>query len=284
MKLSDLPEDSKRIFEFLLKHLRTKESFTKEEMLGVVEGWSDETKKTYWSKMYNSLLHHLPNGLYRIREVFRKYTTEKKFRNYISQSRGPRTNYQKLDYDKLIIFEFYMPLMNEGYLRDCLDNLFYKDTVLVRLKNVIAEEKLKKYFPKDDNEGKEEYYNRVCEWISRKFIGYSIAHVKGRFRSDKIQTLSEAAEMQKIGQSYLIDETTAVVKFIFPIGEPKRKVHRLEGDINKEKNIKREVGRITWLFNELFVSNMVELVGEDQIWMVESGIRNRLHIWAIEED
>ena len=65
---------------------------------------------------------------------------------------------------------------------------------------------------------------------------------------------------------YLIDETTAVTRFIFPCESPP------------------EVNNVRWFFDRLFVRSIIEVVnGEDEIWMVESGLRNRLHIWRIEE-
>lgn len=292
--MSDLPTDQKRIFDFLLEHLRTKEPFTKEEMLEIIENWKDETIVTYWSKIYKQLLIPLEDGKYRVSDVFRKYTTVERFKKLTSQSRRSlRTNYQKINYKKVIIFEFFMPLVNESYLRDSLDTLFYKDTILTRLKNIVKKEDLEIYFPRAPKEEDEIYYKRVCDWISDKFIGYSILHVSGRFRNGELKTLSEAADLQKIGISYLIDETTAIVKFIFPVGPKiiKEIPDLLEYSENRDddedkirKQIEQEAKCIRWLFNVLFVYNIVELVGEDEIWMVESGIRNQLHIWrAIDE-
>lgn len=293
--MSDLPEDQKRIFDFLLEHLGTREPFTKEELLGVVESWKEETKETYWSKVYVSLLILLEDGRYRVGNAFIKYTTLEKFKKLTTQTkRVLQIKYQKVDFDKVIIFEFFMPLVNERYLRDSLDTLFYKDTILLRLKNLVKEEELKHYFPLENDEEEEEYYNRVCDWISKKFVGYSIMHVSGRFKTETLRTRSEAAELQKIGVSYLIDETTAVVKFIFPVGQEKTKrIPNLldffeSRDVEEEaevfNEIKFDAERIHWLFNVLFVYNIVELVGEDEIWMVESGMRNHLHIWrAINE-
>ena len=278
--MSDLPEDQRRIFDFLLEHLITREPFTKDEMLGVVETWREETKETYWSKVYTLLLSQLEDGRFRVGNNFRKYTTPEKFKKLTTQTKKVlRINYQKVDYDKVIIFEFFMPLVNERYLRDSLDTLFYKDTILPQLKNLIKEEELKYYFPPESDEGEDEYYNRVCNWISEKFIGYSIMHVSGRFRNEKLRTLSEAADLQIIGRSYLIDETTAIVKFIFPVGQKKTNPDHLDYLENRDQETEFDAERIRWLFNVLFIYNIIELVGEDEIWMVESGMRNQLHIW-----
>jgi hypothetical protein len=59
----------------------------------------------------------------------------------------------------------------------------------------------------------------------------------------------------------LVDETTAVVRFIFPC-EPAEKP------------------AIAFLFSRLFTDTITKLVaGEDVIWMVESGLEDKVHIW-----
>jgi len=102
--------------------------------------------------------------------------------------------------------------------------------------------------------------------VAGKFVGYSIGHVSGRFRNEDLATRDEAAKIEKL-RRYLTDETTAVTRFIFPC----------EGE--------DEVERVRWVFDHLFVNSIIQVVnGEDEIWMVESGIRNRLHIWRLMEE
>lgn len=70
-------------------------------------------------------------------------------------------------------------------------------------------------------------------------------------------TQQQATDEQKKGQRYLIDETTAVVRFIFPCKENEAEV-------------------IQFMFEELFMSTMTEQIsGEDEVWVVETGIRTR---------
>jgi hypothetical protein len=93
-------------------------------------------------------------------------------------------------------------------------------------------------------------------------VGYSIYHVDGRFRADKLSTQQEAVELLKMGQRYLVDETTAVTRFIFPCKDDE------------------EAERVRFLFKELFITAITQLIsGEDEIWVVESGIHNRVHVW-----
>ena len=154
-----------------------------------------------------------------------------------------------------------MPLTNEAHLRITLDALFFKDTILVRLKT-IGRERLRQQIPLEQNESDSAYFGRILDWIDRHFIGYSISHVDGRFRSERLQTQDEVSSIQKQGRRHLVDETTAVTRFIFPY---------------RDNN---ELETIRVLFDQLFVRSIIQLVnGEDQIWMLESGPQSRVHIW-----
>lgn len=88
----------------------------------------------------------------------------------------------------------------------------------------------------------------------------------GRFRVGSLRTRQEAAEIQTKGERYLVDETTAVTRFIFPCEDAADAAH------------------VSYFFHEMFVKGIIQVVnGEDEIWMVESGMRNRLHIWRVSE-
>ena len=71
------------------------------------------------------------------------------------------------------------------------------------------------------------------------------------------------SEFERQGARYLMDETTAVTRFVFPYAD--------DG----------ELGRIRYLFGALFVRSIIEVVkGEEQIWLIESGPQDRTHIWS----
>jgi len=102
----------------------------------------------------------------------------------------------------------------------------------------------------------------------RKFGGYSILHVSGRFRAAQLMTQVEGKKAER----YLVDETTAVVRFIVPCREEGGWTPAQVADL------------VRWSFDNLFVSSILEVVNaEDEIWLVESGMKNRLHIWRAEE-
>ncbi len=257
-------EPQRRAFEFLSEHLQSQETFTLSEFQGAT-GWSDKSFRTYLSKQFRAFLEAAGPDSYRVSEAFRPFVTWRRFRQHVTQVRRVVTDYAPNVSERVLIYEFFMPLTHENALRTTLDSLFYKDRVLARLKT-LGVDKIKQHFPADREESEDQYLEGLCNWIEQNFQGYSISHVDGRFRAEGLCTQEQAAQIQKAGRRYLIDETTAVTRFVFPCQD--------EG----------EAERVRFLFREIFVRSIIQLVsGEDEIWMVESGMVNRVHVWRAAE-
>lgn len=253
-------EPQRHAFEFLSEHLQSQETFTLAEFQAAT-GWTDKSFKTYLSKQFRAFLDPSGGDRFRVSEAFRPFVTWRKFRQHVTQVRRVVTDYIPGPFQEVLIYEFFMPLTHENALRTTLDSLFYKDRVLARLRT-LGVEKIEKHFPRSDGEADDDYLDGVCDWIEQKFPGYSISHVDGRFRAEKLLSQEEAAKVQKQGRRYLIDETTAVTRFVFPCKD------------------EEEADRVSFLFIEIFVHSIIQLVsGEDEIWMVESGMRNRVYVW-----
>ncbi len=122
------------------------------------------------------------------------------------------------------------------------------------------------------------YLDGLCNFISQKFGGYSISHVDGRFRSADLETKTKARKKEDEGNSYLIDETTAVVRFIIPLHSTEFTVQEAESDtqLPLSLNIDKELKQIEWTFRTLFVDAILNTVGQEQIWVLESGKRHQL--------
>jgi hypothetical protein len=247
-------------FNFLRTHLQTQELFTIEEFRDAT-GWEKPgTLKTYLVKQYKGIFEKVGDK-YRVSETFRKFVTWRKFKQHVTQVRRVVTNYDPTS-SEVMMYDFLMPLTNEAYLRTTLDALFFKDTIAARLKTIGAAE-LKRNLRQYANEEDARLYEAVLKFIEAHFAGYSIYHVDGRFRSGKLRTQDEVADLQKKGERYLIDETTAVARFIFPYADAE------------------ELNSVRYLFRILFVRSIIQLVnGEEQIWMLETGPENKVHIWA----
>ena len=281
-------EDNQRAaFEFFRDRYRHQQPFTKQE-LDDATNWAPKSFQTYWSKQFKRLVVPIDQERFRVSESFRSYSTWEAFRALVTQVRRVSSDYSSLLYENVIIYEFFMPLTNEGHLRTSLDALFYEDSILSRLR-ILDQNRVVQHFPRKDNEDENEYYGRLCKWIAGKFVGYSITHVSGRYRAANLSTLTQAATIYAEGARYLVDETTAVVRFIFPCGNPRIRrppVSNRHFEEDAEPNGRQleppEARQIRWFFGMLFVQSIIQVVnGEDEIWMVESGMRNRLHIWRV---
>lgn len=182
------------------------------------------------------------------------------FHDLFRQKNWVFSKYDHVQHDMVRIYDFYLPLTNENILRQNLDELFYEDSLNKRLQAINLEELIPIYEQEDD-ESDPEYYQRLTTTASNLFWGYSISHVGGRFRTgDHILTKVDAAK--KEGKAYLVDETTAVVKFIFPHDPDKKEFHR----------------KLDQLFRLLFVKAITESTpDEDEIWLLESLGSTTLH-------
>lgn len=254
-------DHQERAYRFLSARFADAKPFTKDEFRRAT-GWSVAAFKTYWSKQFKGLLEETGRGQFAVRGSFARFATWPKFREHVvTQVRRGPSRYTQRSYDKVIIFEFYMPLTHEGPLRTTLDSLFFREALEARLRRLVGQE-LQAVLPKRTSETDERYIERVLQFSADRFRGYSVYHVNGRFRGNDLMTLGEAAELQKSGDRYLIDETTAVTRFIFPC----------ETD--------DEAKAIRFLFTKLFVNTITDVVsGEDEIWLVEGGLKNNVHVW-----
>lgn len=244
---------------FFIEKLQTLEPFTKEDVT-VATGWEGGTLDTYWSKQFKNILEQVDDTRYRVRERFRLYQDWRKFKNLVTQVKTSPPSYAPIVYDEVVVYEFYMPLSHEGPLTVTLDSLFYRDVILPRLRRIGVEE-LKKHFDYLITDTDETFFDKVCKFVESKFGGYSIYHVDGRFRAAGLLTQQQAFEVTRTGGRYLVDETTAVTRFIFPCKQ-------------------NEAEKVRFLFKHLFMDPVTEQVsGEDEIWVVESGSRNRVQVW-----
>ena len=258
-----------RAFNFLRQRCANQHPFTLSEFQ-TATGFSNASFKTYFSKQFRSLLIPAAGDNYRVHFGFRRFNSWEKFRDeVVTQNRNLVRSYDLECHENLLMFDFFMPLRNEEWLRSALDSLFFKDTVLPRVK-ALDSLQVAKFFPLTEGENEDQPHVRVCDWISDTFGGYSISHVSGRFKAATLRTRQEAVEAELNGMGrYLVDETTAVVRFIFPCPSGKNPT---ETEIAAE--------RIRWFFHKLFVETILEVVnGEDQVWLLETGMRHRLHIF-----
>lgn len=248
-------------FNFLREHLQSQETFSLQEFVQVT-GWDKPgTINTYLRKHFKGIIEKVGEDKFRVTDAFWKLATWRKFKSHVTQVRRVVASYDPTS-SKVLIYDFLMPLTNEEHLRMTLDSLFYKDRIFARLKT-IGVAALSAKMPKAAGQSDDAYLQSVLDFFKDRLVGYSISHVSGRFRSGGLLTQEEASAQEKKGKRYLIDETTAVTRFIFPYSSD------------------ADLVAIKYLFQMLFIRSIIQLVnGEEQIWMLESGSGgSHLHMW-----
>jgi len=151
----------------------------------------------------------------------------------------------------------------------------YRDHLLQGARE-IGEATLATILPRNTGEASGAYVDRVVVKVSSLLSGYSIGHVNGRFRAGDLKTLTDAALTLAARGRYLVDETTAVVRFLLPLAGSK-KSHGSQFDVTKQASIDSttfaaELDVARRLFIAFFVESMIlDIHGEDEIWFLESG-------------
>lgn len=194
------------------------------------------------------------------------------------------------DYDEhyhpdVVVYELFMPLTCEDKLKRALDNLFYKDKIYQKLQ-ILEEKQLREIFKPKEAETKNMYLDRICQIAGSRFGGYSISHVSGRFRCFKLMSKSDAWQAsEEKNTEYLMDETTAIVKFIIPLSTTEELVEdqidglplQMQMELHDmEESVENELKQIQWLFRNLFMTIILNTVGQEEIWVLESGKRSQL--------
>jgi hypothetical protein len=198
--------------------------------------------------------------------------------------------YRHTRYDELVIFEFLLPLAREETLRRALDHLFYADSIECRLR-AIGIDRLEEIIPRGPGLCDDAYLARITAMVGERFGGYSIGHVAGRYRAGALLSRREAADVAAADGRYLVDETTAVVRFIVRctaartdyephVGPLRGALDAPMGAAGRGPAIADELRLIRGLFFELFAEAVVHMVeGEDEIWLLETGPERHLYAW-----
>jgi len=262
----------KSVFAFLNKCARSGATFTTAE-LNEKMTWTGKTAATYLSKHFDAYVERVSPGVYRVLPEFKRVPWVE-FQEIVTQVRHPFAKYNRATYQAVVVYDFLMPLTREDKLRRALDELFFRDTLERRIKEV-GLETLANTIPREMGDTDTEYVGKVIGFIDDRIGGFSISHVSGRFRTGAILTRQQSAQQLAKDIPYLIDETTAVVRFIVPCQSSKT-THGVDFELGElpqalDQEIKLEIQRIRTIFFELFVEALVPTIrGEKLIWMLET--------------
>jgi hypothetical protein len=280
MKSTGKDKKIKASFEFLREKAKVQKTFNLDELSGR-SGWSKINTQTNISKRLKQFVIRTS-----LKDTFgvKPSILEVPYQDYLSlfkQADVLTPDYTEYINSEVAVFELFLPLSCEGKLRQALDKLFYRDAVIEKIEGV-GIERFRKIIELNKGESDISYLNKLCDFVAKEFGGYSISNVNGRFRVGNLLSKAEALEAENEGANYLINETTAVVKFIVPIQSSESlavddqnvETVQLSMDL-PEKNVDLE--QIEWLFHNIFISTILNTVGQEEIWVLESGVRSRLN-------
>lgn len=273
-------ETIRKSFDFLREKAQNDQTFTTAD-LSAATGWTTQTTGIYLSKKFSELITKSTGGNLRANRDILDVTYDK-FSALFKQKNTLFSRYTAWTHPDVTTYEFFLPLSCEDVLRAALDRLFYKDTVVHRLKQIGLQE-IRLLFPQNTGEAETDFLNRVATFAENKIAGYSISHVSGRFRATDLLTRSEATQLENAGGQYIIDETTAIVRFILPHSATATK----QGDQIlplEDQAINEEVKKTAWIFNNLFVHAVTQATtNQDEIWLLETGKNHRLFRYVSED-
>jgi len=280
-----------RAYYFLQDRANREIAFTLEDLANAA-GWTGHTPRTYVTKQWRQFIEGPLNGSMRVTSRFLRLTLRDFLKNF-TQSRKLLGSYSRSFHAALLSYEFLLPLTRERELRIALDRLFFKDTVAQRIREIGLVD-LQRSVPRSGGATDDEYIDAICGAISSYFGGYSIVHVQGRFRAvSNLLTRQEAGKVLAHDDRYLIDETTASVRFIVPcqavvgafeegFGSVSEALDNPSSGLFDAQALTEEVARIRELFFGFFVEAVVDTVqGEDEIWLIETAPSGqRLFKWS----
>jgi hypothetical protein len=271
-------EGAKRAFDFLSKHAKSGKSFTLQELI-TASGWKPGNTKTNLSKRLSELVTVKDGMYYANPEIFRVRLED--FKDLFRQKHRLFTDYSVNLSQDVLVYEFFMPLSREDRLRDALDNLFYQDAIEQRIRE-IGLEKIRISLNLPDSNSDNEVKQFVIQFINNTIGGYSLHLVSGRFRAGSLVTREAVATRPFSEGPYLVDEMTAVVRFILPVSTDQDSISQMNlFEPAKDSAIAdKRAEQMRWLFLNFFAEAVTRVVkNEEEIWLLESGLKSALYRW-----
>lgn len=274
-------ESIQRAFAYLRERASDGTQFSLDDLIAATE-WSEENTKTNLTKRLSDFVERRGKVLRAKPEILRVRFSD--FKDLFRQKQRLFTDYEQSVTTNVLAYEFFMPLSREDRLRETLDNLFYIDTIEQRVKE-IGFDRIREAFGFNEATSDAEIAQFVCNFVNENIGGYSMYLVNGRFRAASLMSRAEAVQRPFADGPYLVDETTAVVRFILPIttgseAERPTQSHMFEPALVRTA-ANEQADRVRWLFLHLFAEAITRVVKkEDEIWLLETGMRNALYKWV----
>lgn len=273
----------KRAFDFLYRHAQEKKPFS-------IAQFSTETE---WSiaETQDNLINRLCDIVY---EEGGKYFSKPEilrvrladFSELLHQKKRLFTDYILEVSPSILIYEFFMPLSREDRLREALDNLFYRDTIEQRIQE-IGISQIRDGLKLTPDYSEDNIKQLIFEFMEKTMGGYSIYLVNGRYRADSLASREEVITRPFAYGPYIVDETTAIVRFILPVETDAGNFEY--GNVLKPASTgigtQERADLVSWLFLNFFAEAIIRVVQkEDEIWLLESGMRSAFYRWVKRAD
>lgn len=280
-----LTEPQRAAFRYLQKRAADGEMFSGAD-LEEVAGWQPGSFSTYKTKHLKEYVKTVGPKRLTVDPRFMR-VTEADFGEIVTQSRRTVARFTRAVIHSLLRYEFLLPLTNERRLRSALDELFFREPLEQRARE-IGRASLEQLVPGNAQEADQDFFARVAEKVGGLLGGYSIGHVDGRFRVGSLNTYQAAAELLAGRGRYLVDETTAVVRFIMPIAQSRVETGKIFDVAARPSvdapSLETAIETARGLFIAFFVESVIfDIHAEDEIWFLESGPEGE-RLYVLERD
>jgi hypothetical protein len=268
----------KRAFDFLVEHAQERKPFSVEQLSAETEWTIAETQENIFNRL-SDLVYEDGGKYFAKPEILRVRLDE--FKELLHQKKRLFTDYVLEVSSSILIYEFFMPLSREDRLREALDNLFYRDTIEQRIQE-IGISRIRDGLKLSSDYSEDKIRQLVFDFMERTIGGYSIYMVSGRYRADVLASRGEVATRPFAYGPYIVDETTAIVRFILPVETDAGKFEygKILEPASMAIGTKKRAELMSWLFLNFFAEALIRVVRkEDEIWLLESGMRSAFYRW-----
>lgn len=269
---------SKHVFDFLVEHAQNKQSFSAAQ-LAEVTGWPLDETEAKITNLLSDIVYAQGEAYFTKPEILRVRLDD--FKELLDQKKRLFTDYVLEVSSSILVYEFFMPLSREDRLRESLDNLFYRDAIEQRIQEIgIARIRAGLNLPAENSDA--DVQQRVFDFMESTIGGYSIYLVNGRYRADLLASRAEVVNRSFAHGAYIVDETTAIVRFILPVETDAAKFEygKVLQPAPASSATTQRAERMSWLFLNFFAEALIRVVRkEDEIWLLESGMRSAFYRW-----
>ncbi len=272
-----------RAFDFLYSHGQERKSFSLAQFSSETE-WSISEAQENITNRLSDIVYQEGEEYFAKPEILRVRLAD--FNELLHQKKRLFTDYILEVSPSILMYEFFMPLSREDRLREALDNLFYRDAIEQRIQE-IGLSKIREGLKLSPDHSEEKIKQLIFEFMESTIGGYSIYMVNGRYRADSLASREEVISRPFAYGPYIVDETTAIVRFVLPVETAAGKFEY--GEVLEPASIaivtQERADLVRWLFLNFFAEAIIRVIQtEDEIWLLESGMRSAFYKWVKRSD